>query len=332
MSRSYFYRVCSLGAILCGLLAGSASAQGNSRGNTPPPQVVITMAEVSPTQDELYLYGANLGRTPSVYLAGVQVPVLNVSPDETHLSASLNFSPALEPGTYLVQVSRGPAVTQNASFVVAIEGDSVIAAAAGIPGPAGPQGATGPAGPAGPAGPMGPAGPTGATGPAGPTGATGAVGPAGPAGPIGATGPMGPQGPPGPAGGGVDVVMQNGPGSDPGPSIAFLGAPVTISITSALQKMLVTSTKALGSSSADGAQDLDLWICQQEGGGALTMVGGGVFDLRVAANTRQLFTLSASITGLAAGNYTFGLCGMSSDSANWNSNEYSYTTVLFTQQ
>jgi hypothetical protein len=104
---------------------------------------------------------------------------------------------------------------------------------------------------------------------------------------------------------------------------------VTATITSTLQKVLVTSSKALGSTT--GAVDLDLWICYQEGAGPLNMVGSGVFDLQLAANTRQLFTLSAAVTGLAAGDYGFGLCGRTTDVDNWNSNEYSYTTALVSQ-
>ena len=65
--------------------------------------------------------------------------------------------------------------------------------------------------------------------------------------------------------------------------------------------------------------------------GAVLTVGTGVFDLRAAANTRQLVSLSASLTGLAPGEYKVGLCGKSGDASNWNSNEFSYTTALVTQ-
>ena len=338
MSRQYSYNAARcFGVVLCGLFAASsASAQGSSQGQT---QLVITTAEVSQLRDELELYGSNFGSAPSVYVRGVQVPVISVSTDGTHLSASL---PVLEYGTYLVQVSRGPATTQNGAFIVAIGG--VDASSGGVPGPIGPAGPQGPAGPAGatgPAGPPGPQGATGATGPQGATGATGATGPqgaTGPAGPQGATGSPGPQGaigPIGPAGpqglsGVLQVAMQAGPGSDPGATTTFVATPVPVTITSVMQKVLVSSSKALGS--LTGAQDLDLWICYQEGAGPLTTVGGGVFGLSVAAGGRQLFSLSASATTLAPGDYSFGLCGRSAtDSGNWNSNEYSYTTALVAQ-
>ena len=52
-----------------------------------------------------------------------------------------------------------------------------------------------------------------------------------------------------------------------------------------------------------------------------------MFGNRVAQNTRITMGLSAIITGLAPGDYEVGLVGSSSDAANWNSCEYSYTTA-----
>jgi hypothetical protein len=124
-----------------------------------------------------------------------------------------------------------------------------------------------------------------------------------------------------------------GRGNDPAIVRAFLADPVDVTIVSTTQKVLVTSSKALGTALAlgafGGAMDLDLWICS-EVGGALTQIGVGVLDMRAAEDTRQLYTLSATATGLAPGAYRFGLCGMSSD-VNWNWNEFSYTTALVTQ-
>jgi hypothetical protein len=129
------------------------------------------------------------------------------------------------------------------------------------------------------------------------------------------------------------MFMQSGLGSDPSSSPAMLAEPVSVTIISDTQKVLVTSTKAFGTSTlfgASGAQDLNLYVCH-EAGGALTPVGGGVMGLRAAADSRQLFALSATITGLAPGTYRFGLCGYSSDAGSWNSNEFGYTTALVTQ-
>ena len=125
--------------------------------------------------------------------------------------------------------------------------------------------------------------------------------------------------------------MISAPGSAPTETTSFLAAPLTLTITSALQKVLVNSSKALGTNNIDGAQGLNVWICYQEGDGAVLSVGAGIFGLRAAANTRQLVSLSATLTGLAPGSYRVGLCGKSNDASNWNSNEFSYTTALVTQ-
>ena len=125
--------------------------------------------------------------------------------------------------------------------------------------------------------------------------------------------------------------MRSAAGSSPTETTSFLAAPLTLTINSALQKVLVNSSKSLGTINIDGAQNLNVWICYQEGDGALALVGTGVFGLRAAANTRQLVSLSATLTGLAPGSYRVGLCGRSNDASNWNSNEFSYTTALVTQ-
>ena len=193
----------------------------------------------------------------------------------------------------------------------------------GPPGPAGAKGDTGAAGAAGAAGPAGPegdAGPTGPTGPEGPTGPTGAEGPQGTQGPQGAQGPQGPSGV-------VQGNFNSAFGTQPSDTLSFIG-PTTSVTVAAGQAVYVNASKALGSSAAGGAFDLDLWICRQLAGGPLTQVGSGMLDLRVTQNTRIPFALNARIAGLAPGTYQVGLCGVTSNAANWNSNEYGYTTAF----
>ncbi len=195
--------------------------------------------------------------------------------------------------------------------------------ATGPQGPAGPQGNPGPAGPAGATGatgPQGPAGPVGATGPQGPAGPTGATGATGPAGPAGATGPAGPQGPSGVVGQG----FASGFATAPTASTAFISPTVSVTITAG-QKIFVSSNAALGAG-ANAATSLNLYICYQSG--TLTTFGGGTFGLTAAANQRQLYGLSAVITGLSAGTYLVGLCGASSNAANWTNNEYAYNSAI----
>jgi hypothetical protein len=87
---------------------------------------------------------------------------------------------------------------------------------------------------------------------------------------------------------------------------------LTIQISSNTQKVLVTSHKALGSSTGD-ASDLNLWICRQDSTGALTRVGPGVMRLSLPDAGMQLYSLSAVVENLAAGTYQVGLCGSSMD-------------------
>jgi ABC-type taurine transport system substrate-binding protein len=87
--------------------------------------------------------------------------------------------------------------------------------------------------------------------------------------------------------------------------------------------------KALGSTSVGGAAALNLWICHKLSSATTpSSVGGGILGNQVAQNTRQIFGMSADIAALASGTYQVGLCGSSSNAANWNYNEYGYVTAL----
>lgn len=124
------------------------------------------------------------------------------------------------------------------------------------------------------------------------------------------------------------VAFMSGPGSNPATTNHFVSATVSVTITSPGQKILVTSHKAFGSTVAGGAAGLNLFIGYQPTGGSIATVGEGVFGNQVPQNTRVTMGLSGVITGLAAGTYVVGLVGVASAPANWNSNEYSYTTAV----
>ena len=150
-----------IAVVAAGLMLSALAA-----GATPPPQLVVTAAQISNDGTTIFVHGANFGPAPLVSVAGMPLGGVTVSLDGTELVAAMA---ALPPGTYLLQVSRGPATTENGSFAVAV-------------------------------GAVGPKGDTGAQGPKGDKGDPGDAGAAGPAGPQGAPGPQGAQGPPGPAG------------------------------------------------------------------------------------------------------------------------------------
>lgn len=125
------------------------------------------------------------------------------------------------------------------------------------------------------------------------------------------------------------VYFQNGSTGSVAATNTFLAATVTVAITSATQRVMVTSHRAFGSTLAGGAADLNLYIGHRPSGSSdsPTNVGEGVLGNRVAANTRVTMGLSAVITGLAPGEHEVGLTGYSPEAANWNYNDASYTTA-----
>lgn len=108
-------------------------------------------------------------------------------------------------------------------------------------------------------------------------------------------------------------------------SNAFIAVKVSLTIAAG-DKVYVSSTAALGAGPA-AATNLNLYICYQ-GGGAITTIGEGTFGLTAAANQRHHYGLSAVASGLPAGTYLFGLCGSSSNAANWINNEWGYTSAI----
>jgi hypothetical protein len=298
---------CVFTAVLTVVLAPGA---GTARAQSAQ-QTIVTSAALSPAQDVILVSGAHFGPAPTVWLAGVQLPVLSVSSDGSALVAQVIG--VLEAGTYLLHVSRGSGTSHNATLVVA-----VAPPGEGIPGPPGPEGPPGPQGSQGPAGVPGPEGPAGPMGPMGPMGLTGPEG------------PEGPEGPPGPAGsgGGVEATYTSGASPNPTTAYSFLAPPVTVDVGGPGERVLVIGHRGFGSTV--GAQHLELHMCHQPAaGGALVLHGAGIVGLSVAANTRHVFGLSAVIGDLAAGSYRVGLCGrVAGVASNWNSNDFGYNSAL----
>lgn len=112
----------------------------------------------------------------------------------------------------------------------------------------------------------------------------------------------------------------------------FIGPTATLTVTGT-QRIALTASKALGSTIAGGANQLNLYTCYQStaSGSPINTIGAGLFGLSVAQNQRTVFTLPGVTPVLAAGTYQVGLCGSSVNSTNWNSNEYGYVTAFVVQ-
>lgn len=208
-------------------------------------------------------------------------------------------------------------------------GATGVAGATGSTGSLGPIGATGAPGTIGATGSVGSTGSVGATGLQGSTGATGATGASGIDGATGATGVAG-------SGGVVGFVTVSGVGvsgigGSPGGVNAlttFIGPTVNV-VLAAGQRAHMLSNKALGSSATGGASELSIYACYQLfPAGALTRQGNGIFGLTVPTNQRQLYAINWVFSGLAAGTYTIGMCGSSSNAASWNNNEWGYISAM----
>jgi hypothetical protein len=126
----------------------------------------------------------------------------------------------------------------------------------------------------------------------------------------------------------ITFVTTSGFGANPGVVLAFLGPTVNVTLAAGQRAHLVTD-KAFGSTAGGGGQDLDVWACYQNtAGGAITQQGNAMLDMRVPQNTRLPFGINFIYSGLAAGTYSIGLCGFTSNPASWNFNEWGYTSAL----
>jgi uncharacterized protein YkwD len=149
--------------IAFGLCLGMIALQAPSlavAANNPEPQLLVLEAQADLQAGLLIVRGQNFlwhgDEAVAASLARVPLYLLNVI--ETQLVAQLPLD--LQPGTYVLEVSRGPAAVQRDTLALTI----------GVVGPQGAEGPPGDPGPVGPRGEPGSPGPAGAQGPPGPAG------------------------------------------------------------------------------------------------------------------------------------------------------------------
>jgi hypothetical protein len=196
----------------------------------------------------------------------------------------------------------------------------------------GPVGATGPAGPKGDTGATGPQGDDGAPGPKDDTGATGAQGQQGNPGATGATGAQGPKGDTGATGSqgppaAVSIGTRRNSTIAPTQTLAFLGATIPVNVQAG-QVVLFHGEVAFGTSNANGAQGLKLWVCDQPSGGQIsTPHPVDWIQVSAATNSVNIYPLTDTFTGLT-GTHAFGVCGLTLGSpAPWDRQDWSYATA-----
>lgn len=305
---------------------GSINYWANDATASGEPLVPITL----PVSEGLF--NINLGDTSITGMTqAINATVFATQPNYLRVWFSptgiSNSYEALEPNQRIVSV----AYALRAAFAEnGVPGPAGPAGPQGIQGPTGADGVTGPAGATGPQGLQGVLGPTGADGPAGPVGATGPGGAAGPQGLQGVAGPTGATGPAGPAGpSGVVFMDYNvGPGANPTSTLQFLSVVVSAPVATG-QRVHLVASKAFGTLNATGAGNLKIYACYRLYGSTASpsIIGDGIFDLQLPANTRSVFTVTGVASNLPAGTYNFGMCG-STVSTVWTWNEFSLVSVI----
>jgi hypothetical protein len=112
---------------------------------------------------------------------------------------------------------------------------------------------------------------------------------------------------------------------------AFAGPTVSVTITSTADVVYFTGNIAMGSVTAGGANNLNIIPGYTFNGGGVITVGGGIFSLRCAQNTRQTYGVSFAYTNLTPGTYVFGVAATISNAAEivkWNNNEFGYVSAI----
>jgi hypothetical protein len=126
----------------------------------------------------------------------------------------------------------------------------------------------------------------------------------------------------------IQSISATGGGPNPSPTLQFFAAPVSVTVTSAAQRVLVVASNAFGTLGAS-AGALNLFICYQQPPGPVTAAGNGIIGLQLPASTKTTMGLS-KVLQLAAGQYTVGMCG--TGGAGWNNNDWGTTTALVFMQ
>ena len=86
------------------------------------------------------------------------------------------------------------------------------------------------------------------------------------------------------------------------------------------------SCAALGSV-ASGADGLQLWICVRPSGGAIAKVHANDWlTAKAPGGTLNVYPMTDTVTGLAAGSYDVGLCGADPTPTGWNTLDQASTS------
>ena len=113
--------------------------------------------------------------------------------------------------------------------------------------------------------------------------------------------------------------------AQPTDQLAFLSPPAAVTVATG-QTLVVEAQVALGSA-ASGADGLQLWICVRPSGGAIAKVHANDWlTAKAPGGTLNVYPMTDTVTGLAAGSYDVGLCGADPTPTGWNTLDQASTS------
>jgi len=117
------------------------------------------------------------------------------------------------------------------------------------------------------------------------------------------------------------IASLDGAATAPSSTLAFLSPTVSVTISNTSQRVLLDVSCALGAA-AVAASGLNIYPAYKlNSATTVSAWGGGIIGLTCPVNTRQIYSVNASIVGLPAGTYQVGMAGTGT---NFTNNDYCY--------
>lgn len=126
-----------------------------------------------------------------------------------------------------------------------------------------------------------------------------------------------------------NVLTSTGSFVTPKATLDFISPTVNMVISNTSQKVLLDVSCALGAG-GNVATGLNIYPGYKlNGTTSVNSEGGGIWGLTCPVNTRNIYSISTSITGLAPGTYLFGMAGQATANPSyWSNGEYCYVRAV----
>jgi hypothetical protein len=126
-----------------------------------------------------------------------------------------------------------------------------------------------------------------------------------------------------PINGAIGIIAAGGANSP----LVFAGPTVTVNITATSQKLVGSIGAPLGIFTT-GPAPAEIGLCYQSAAGAVTNFVGGNYSFVPIGPDRKLYTVSATVSGLAPGTYTIGLGIRNTSATAISNNDYANGYIM----